>query len=389
MPGDNVQMEIELIQPIAMDQGLRFAIREGGRTVGSGVVTEIINSTAPREGSSERQHIGSPIRLRQPRRMAWRHRRSRSPTRGFDPFLAASAGVGGRSPRPGSEATAGGISTRQQPAERLRNPWHLQTKTRSRIRLKAYDTSAIESAAKEIVETATRTGATVSGPVPLPTEKNVYCVIRSPFKDKDSREHFEIRTHKRLIDIHQPTPRRSTRSSASTTCRLVSTSRSAWPPEPTYARHPRQEARYDPGLPGGWKRRARDRTAGRAVPGDRDPHARARRLRRRSARVRGNEEKHLSKAELGHLKKADAPPMRHLARVSRRGGRGVGGLELGGTVTVESFEAGARVKISGTSKGKAFRERSSATTSPAARKSTARTTSARPGRSAPRRRPRA
>ena len=75
-----------------------------------------------------------------------------------------------------------------------------------RIRLKAYDTQAIETAAKEIVETATRTGATVSGPVPLPTEKNVYCVIRSPFKDKDSREHFEIRTHKRLIDIHHPTP---------------------------------------------------------------------------------------------------------------------------------------------------------------------------------------
>jgi small subunit ribosomal protein S10 len=76
-----------------------------------------------------------------------------------------------------------------------------------RIRLKAYDTQAIETAAKEIVETATRTGATVSGPVPLPTEKNVYCVIRSPFKDKDSREHFEIRTHKRLIDIHHPTPK--------------------------------------------------------------------------------------------------------------------------------------------------------------------------------------
>src|SRR6202023_1521279 len=79
--------------------------------------------------------------------------------------------------------------------------------TKSRIRLKAYDTSAIERAAREIVETATRTGATVSGPVPLPTEKNIYCVIRSPFKDKDSREHFEIRTHKRLIDIHQPTPK--------------------------------------------------------------------------------------------------------------------------------------------------------------------------------------
>src|SRR5262245_58452637 len=79
------------------------------------------------------------------------------------------------------------------------------TQNKIRIRLKAYDHSAIEAAAKEIVETAERTGATVAGPVPLPTEKNVYCVIRSPFKDKDSREHFEIRTHKRLIDIHQPT----------------------------------------------------------------------------------------------------------------------------------------------------------------------------------------
>ncbi len=74
-----------------------------------------------------------------------------------------------------------------------------------RIRLKAYDHSAIETAAKDIVDTATRTGATVSGPVPLPTEKNVYAVIKSPFKDKDSQEHFEIRTHKRLIDILQPT----------------------------------------------------------------------------------------------------------------------------------------------------------------------------------------
>ena len=76
-----------------------------------------------------------------------------------------------------------------------------------RIRLKGYDHSALETAAKEIVETAERTGASVSGPVPLPTEKNVYCVIKSPFKDKDSREHFEIRTHKRLIDILQPTPK--------------------------------------------------------------------------------------------------------------------------------------------------------------------------------------
>jgi small subunit ribosomal protein S10 len=81
------------------------------------------------------------------------------------------------------------------------------TQNKIRIRLKAYDHLAIETAAKEIVDTAVRTGASVSGPVPLPTEKNVYCVIRSPFKDKDSREHFEIRTHKRLIDILQPTPK--------------------------------------------------------------------------------------------------------------------------------------------------------------------------------------
>ena len=81
------------------------------------------------------------------------------------------------------------------------------TASKIRIRLKAYDHDAIDRAASEIVETAQRTGASVSGPIPLPTSKNVYCVIRSPFKDKDSREHFEIRTHKRLIDINDPTPK--------------------------------------------------------------------------------------------------------------------------------------------------------------------------------------
>ena len=81
------------------------------------------------------------------------------------------------------------------------------TQNKIRIRLKAYDTSAIESAAKEIVETATRTGATVSGPVPLPTEKNRFTVIRSPHKYKDSREHFEMRVHKRLLDIVEHTPK--------------------------------------------------------------------------------------------------------------------------------------------------------------------------------------
>ncbi len=76
-----------------------------------------------------------------------------------------------------------------------------------RIRLKAYDHEVIDSSARKIVDTVTRTGATVAGPVPLPTEKNVFCVIRSPHKYKDSREHFEMRTHKRLIDIIDPTPK--------------------------------------------------------------------------------------------------------------------------------------------------------------------------------------
>ena len=76
-----------------------------------------------------------------------------------------------------------------------------------RIRLKAYDHEVIDTSARKIVDTVTRTGAKVAGPVPLPTEKNVYCVIRSPHKYKDSREHFEMRTHKRLIDIIDPTPK--------------------------------------------------------------------------------------------------------------------------------------------------------------------------------------
>ena len=79
--------------------------------------------------------------------------------------------------------------------------------TKIRIRLKAFDHKILDQSAAQIVETAERTGATVAGPVPLPTEKNVYCVIRSPHKYKDSREHFEMRTHKRLIDIIDPTPK--------------------------------------------------------------------------------------------------------------------------------------------------------------------------------------
>ena len=90
-----------------------------------------------------------------------------------------------------------------------------------RIRLKAYDHTALDQSASKIVETAKRTGAQVSGPIetakrtgaqvsgpiPLPTEKNIYTILRSPHVNKDSREQFEMRTHKRLVDILEPTPK--------------------------------------------------------------------------------------------------------------------------------------------------------------------------------------
>ena len=74
-----------------------------------------------------------------------------------------------------------------------------------RIRLKAYDHVVLEQSAEKIVETAKRTGAKVSGPIPLPTEKEIVTILRSPHKHKDSREQFELRTHKRVIDILYPT----------------------------------------------------------------------------------------------------------------------------------------------------------------------------------------
>ena len=73
-----------------------------------------------------------------------------------------------------------------------------------RIRLKAYDYVVLDQSAEKIVDTAKRTGAKVSGPIPLPTEKEVVTILRSPHKHKDSREQFEMRTHKRVIDVIAP-----------------------------------------------------------------------------------------------------------------------------------------------------------------------------------------
>ena len=79
------------------------------------------------------------------------------------------------------------------------------TSAKIRIRLKAYDHVVLEQSAERIVDTAKKTGAKVSGPIPLPTQKEIITILRSPHKHKDSREQFEMRTHKRVIDILYPT----------------------------------------------------------------------------------------------------------------------------------------------------------------------------------------
>ena len=80
----------------------------------------------------------------------------------------------------------------------------MATSEKIRIRLKSYDHTLIDAAAKKIVETAKRNGSEVSGPIPLPSEKDIVTILRAVHKDKDSREQFEIRTHKRLIDVIKP-----------------------------------------------------------------------------------------------------------------------------------------------------------------------------------------
>nr|YP_536966.1 ribosomal protein S10 [Neopyropia yezoensis]Q1XDK2.1 RecName: Full=Small ribosomal subunit protein uS10c; AltName: Full=30S ribosomal protein S10, chloroplastic [Neopyropia yezoensis]AGH27612.1 ribosomal protein S10 [Neopyropia yezoensis]QFZ66948.1 ribosomal protein S10 [Neopyropia yezoensis]ULU28927.1 ribosomal protein S10 [Neopyropia yezoensis]WKD83443.1 ribosomal protein S10 [Neopyropia yezoensis]BAE92409.1 30S ribosomal protein S10 [Neopyropia yezoensis] len=76
--------------------------------------------------------------------------------------------------------------------------------TKIRIKLKAYNSIILNTSCDKILDTASRTNAVAVGPIPLPTKRRIYCVLRSPHVDKDSREHFEIRSHRRIIDIHQP-----------------------------------------------------------------------------------------------------------------------------------------------------------------------------------------
>lgn len=81
----------------------------------------------------------------------------------------------------------------------------MATKGRIRVRLKSYDPRIIDATSQQILDTVIRTGAKIIGPVPLPTQRSLFVVNKSPFIDKDAREHFELKTHKRLIDIIAPT----------------------------------------------------------------------------------------------------------------------------------------------------------------------------------------
>lgn len=79
-----------------------------------------------------------------------------------------------------------------------------QQKHKIRITLKAYENNSLDISCNDIVKAIKRTQAKLIGPIPLPTQKRIYCVLRSPHVDKDSREHFELKIHKRIIDIHEP-----------------------------------------------------------------------------------------------------------------------------------------------------------------------------------------
>src|SRR5262249_14134186 len=103
-------------------------------------------------------------------------------------------------------ATPSAPAPLQRLLNRLEEKKHMRQGDKIRIRLKAFDHRILDQSTREIVETAKRTGADVAGPIPLPTTINRWTVLRSPHVDKKSREQFEMRTHKRLIDILEPTP---------------------------------------------------------------------------------------------------------------------------------------------------------------------------------------
>jgi small subunit ribosomal protein S10 len=110
--------------------------------------------------------------------------------------------------KPLEETVAKPVVKKAAPAKKVETPAVAKpTRQRIRIRLKAYDHKIIDQSAKQIVDTALRTGATIAGPIPLPTRRSTFTVVKSPHVFKKGREQFEMRVHKRLIDVLDPTPK--------------------------------------------------------------------------------------------------------------------------------------------------------------------------------------
>ena len=221
-------------------------------------------------------------------------------------------------------------------------------KQRIRIRLKAYDHRLLDQSAAQIVETAQRTGADVVGPVPLPTRIEKFTVIRSPFIDKDCREQFEIRTHKRLVDILDPIVEDGGRPDATLLAAGVDIEIKMWIEDEH--RIDRPQGRHDPGLPGrrhdgrGQRRWPSNRTPSRACA---RPSATA--IRPCSSAPRGRK---LTKPEAGQLKdlpKGLAATVREFRRRQRRRLRGRPEVRRRRPV-----RAGDLVDVTGVSKGKGF-----------------------------------
>lgn len=117
------------------------------------------------------------------------------------------AEIAKKTTEPSAKAATKSAKPAAKPAAKKTDVPVVPGKQRIRIRLKAYDHKVIDQSAKQIIDTALRTGATVAGPIPLPTKKTLYTVVKSPHVYKKGREQFEMRVHKRLIDVFEPTPK--------------------------------------------------------------------------------------------------------------------------------------------------------------------------------------
>ena len=121
---------------------------------------------------------------------------------------SATATTAVKADKPTEEVAAKPAVKKAAPAKKVETPAVAKpTRQRIRIRLKAYDHKIIDQSAKQIVDTALRTGATIAGPIPLPTRRSTFTVVKSPHVFKKGREQFEMRVHKRLIDVLDPTPK--------------------------------------------------------------------------------------------------------------------------------------------------------------------------------------